>query len=313
MGIDGCAKVLLFSIIFSSCATQKRGPEFRADLSLVRPYSFELENEKPLPAPYVATFSKNGKKLFFVASEHLSLKRYPNALEAPILRTISKLFSEEHPQVVIVEGLNTAEEISPKSMIAPSDKCEASRYANGCGEPIFAINQARKSTADYITGEPVEATILKEALNSGYSTEDVLGYYLVRQIPQFKRQNNFSMSSFSKQVDHYLKSFRRDLGVDLQFGFSEFRNWYSLRMPKPRDFLDIENDDTAPDAGPGATYIQRISHTVSLSRDRAVVKTIERMLNRYDRVLVVYGGSHLITEEPALKAMLGSPLYAKPF
>ena len=80
-------------------------------------------------------------------------------------------------------------------------------------------------------------------------------------------------------------------------------------MTKPTSYLNITNNDPAPHGGPDATYVQKISNKVCLIRDRAVVKTVERMLNRYSRVLVVYGGSHLITQEPAIDSMLGKAAF----
>jgi len=80
-------------------------------------------------------------------------------------------------------------------------------------------------------------------------------------------------------------------------------------MPYPKSVLDISNDDAAPHGGSNATYVQKISNKVCLIRDRAIVQTIERMLASYSRVLVVYGGSHLITQEPALESLLGKGSY----
>lgn len=305
--------LLVISLNLFSCTTENKLNSFHADLSLVRPYTFELENEKHLPAPYVAKFSKNGKQLFFVASEHLSLIKFPNALEAPVLKTISKLFKDYHPQVVIVEGLPTGTELSPKSMLNHSDKCESSNYTIGCGESFYAINEARKYQADFITGEPTDDVILKESLNAGYSTEDVLGFYLVRQIPELKRQKQLLSNSIAKQAIQHLEYFRKDMHANVQFGFPEFQSWYSRRMPTAKNFMDVDTNDSAPDGGPNATFIQKISHNISHTRDKAIVQTIERMLNQYDRVLIVYGASHLLTEEPSLKAMMGTPEYIKIF
>jgi hypothetical protein len=82
-------------------------------------------------------------------------------------------------------------------------------------------------------------------------------------------------------------------------------------MQKPKSFLDVVNDDPAPHGGGDATYVQRISHQVGLARDRVIVKRIEEMMNKYDRVLIVYGGSHYLLQEDALKDALGEPTFFK--
>jgi hypothetical protein len=226
---------------------------------------------------------------------------------------LQALFRDYHPQVVIVEGLDTASELSPKSVIAFADKCETSNYRSGCGESFFAINLARKLNVDYISGEPGEKIIKNQILKEGYSVKDLLGFYLVRQIPQFKRHQDFDLKRFPEKAERTLQNFRRQLSTDEKFEFSDFKSWYSLHMSKPTDFTQVETDDSAPNGDNNATYVQKISNRVGLIRDRNIIRTIESMLNKFDRVMVVYGGSHLLTQEKALIEAMGIPKYSKIF
>ena len=77
--------------------------------------------------------------------------------------------------------------------------------------------------------------------------------------------------------------------------------------------LTIENSDTAPEGGAGASYAQLLSHEINTIRDRAIVVRIGAALDRYGEVIVVYGGSHLMTQEPALRGALGAAPYEKLF
>jgi hypothetical protein len=97
----------------------------------------------------------------------------------------------------------------------------------------------------------------------------------------------------------------------VRFGFDELKVWYSKHATKRTSFPQIETKDAAPIGGSEGTYIQRISHKVALIRDRALVKTVERMLSLFDRVLVIFGGSHLLTEEPAFAEAMGPAEYSK--
>lgn len=136
---------------------------------------------------------------------------------------------------------------------------------------------------------------------------------MVRQIPQLKRQGQFNNENFDQTLEDQLTRFRRKLAFSGSFGPTEFKTWYSKHMTKPKSYLDIENDDPAPHGGKDATYVQKISNRVTWLRDATVVETIENMLNKFDIVLIIYGGSHLINQELALIEGLGQPEYFKLF
>jgi hypothetical protein len=295
-------------ISFFGCTSHQQKSKMTADPALVLPYTFSLENEKHLDAPYVAKFESNGKLLLYVASEHISSEKFPDLLNHPTLRTISNLFSEFKPEIVIVEGINTGADLSPKSILSQAEKCEQSRY-QGCSESFFAINEARLHGAEYITGEPEEIQIKEQILSEGFSNEDLLGFYLVRQIPQLKRQAEFDRANFPAQADKLLRRFERKIGSNLNFRFKEFERWYIDHAATKKNYFDVTADDAAPDSSPQATYVQKISAKVGLIRDRSIVKTIGLMAENYSRILVVYGGSHLLTQEPALVSLFGKPTY----
>lgn len=314
MRIVLCVQVIfLFSVFIGCVSSDKRQEPVQLNSEKVLSYTFELEKLKHLDAPYFAKFSKGNKTLLFVASKHISVVKYPNLLEHPTLKTISKLFDEYKPGVVIVEGIDTGTELSPKSIIEFADKCKVSDYKKGCGESFFAINTAREAGRDYITGEPRDAAIAQGLKKFGYTEEDLLGFYMVRQIPQIKRQEQFNAKNFDQTLENQLSRFRRKLNFTGKFGPEEFKTWYSKHMTQPKNYLDIENDDPAPHGGKDATYVQKISNRVTWLRDATTVETIESMLNRFDVVLIIYGGSHLITQEPALIEGLGQPEYFKLF
>jgi hypothetical protein len=300
--------IALVSVLVSGCSSNP----LVADTSLVQPYRFEMEKERQLQVPYAAKYHQAGKQLWYLAVSHLSSKESANLLEHPTTKAIQWAVSELQPQVIVVEGITTGDEISPKSVLNYADKCAASSYQDGCGESFFAINKAREIGADYISGEPAEPRLRDEIMASGYSIEDILGFYLVRNIPQLKRNRNFSEKTFPAEAQKILKWSRFKLQTEVKFDLEEFSAWYAKYMANPKSYLDIENNDPAPDGGPNATYIQKISHTVGIVRDRAVVKTVERILNQYDRVLVVYGASHFLTQEPVFTKMLGPAIYATP-
>lgn len=275
-------------------------------------YDFMLEKGKHERTPYYAVFSAiHGRRLIYIASDHLSVEESPNLLEHPTLKTISKIFSEFKPDVVIVEGGNTGSQLSPQVAVPPSKQCEHDGY-RGCSESEFAINQALKAGAQFISGEPLDSEIREKLVTKGYLEQDLLGFYMVRKIPQYKREGN-SAPLDEKLIGPRLEKYKKNMGASVQFGYREFLKWYAEKRDHEKKIEELGTDDSAPNGGAGATYFQKLSNIINLIRDQTVVARIENMMNRYQRVLVIYGSSHLLTEEPALIGSLGQPVYKKAF
>jgi len=58
----------------------------------------------------------------------------------------------------------------------------------------------------------------------------------------------------------------------------------------------------------GLRFTNEVSHAVGQVRDAHLVRTIAELLNRFDRVLVVYGAGHHVQQAEVLAAMIGEPL-----
>ncbi len=299
--------ISLFSVI--SCISKSK-TQVHLDPEKVLSYTFELEKKKHKKNPYLAIYKKGNKELYFIASRHLSSVEYPNLLEHPTLKTIKKVFSDYQPEVSIVEGINTGKELSPQSILKHAESCIETQYKK-CGESTFTINQAQKNKSHYITGEPTDEFIHRRLLATGFTTEDLLSFYLIRKIPQLIRQGTFSKKTFPKLASELIEKFKTKIGAESNFDFEQFKSWYAQKMPSPKSFYDIKNNDAAPHGGANATYSQKISNKITLIRDQNLVETITEMFSQFDRVLVVYGSSHLVDIEPALKTEFSQIEYKK--
>ncbi|MBI3555320.1 MAG: hypothetical protein HY074_03520 [Deltaproteobacteria bacterium] len=233
--------------------------QYRADPALITPYSFEMEKSRPFMAPYVATFSNREKKLFYVAAAHASADQYPDLLRHPTFLTIEKLFGSHPIDAVIVEGIAPWKGDIPKALLDHGDQCELSGYKINCGEPWFAVQLARRKGARILTGEPSEPEILNAVREYGFTAEDLLGFYVVRQIPQWKREGLFRRKTPKRAIDAQLQHDQKALGVSIKFGFAEFNGWHRTHVKRPRRFLDVDVNDAAPLSTPEASYVQRTS------------------------------------------------------
>lgn len=297
--------IFLVLPLLSTCTT--KSTIYVPDPAKILSYSPVLEDQKHLPRPYVAKFGQNGKILFYLAAAHVSVTKSTKFLEHPTIRTIQAAFNDFQPDVTVVEGIHTGAELSPKSILKAADECDASVYKVNCGESIFAINMARSAAGQFISGEPDDFEIKEAILKEGFSELDLLGFYTVRLIPHIKRQ------STGKDLDLELESIisqrKKTLAIENPFGLNDFKLWYSNHMPNSKKYSELDANDTGPRGGKDATFIQAISYKIDKIRDRTIVQRIADMLNKFNKVLVVYGGSHLLSEEPALIEMLGEPTY----
>jgi hypothetical protein len=285
-------------IALSLCACSSSSIHF--DTNLIQPYRFEMEKENPFSPPYVAKLEKGEKRVLYLAALHTLGAKDP--FETPTFKSIHALVNRYRPRVVVVEGYKTGDELSPPSISKHAAKCEAEKFKT-CGEPAFVVLEAKRIGADFISGEPSERFILESVLAEGRVEKDLLGFYLVRQIPQWRKSGE--LKDFDRKAEDLLALYRELFGSSISFSLAEFRDWYRTHVNVPKQLLDVTTDDVAPNSGQGATYLQQISSQVGRIRDRSIVETIEKMVNKFSNVLVVYGASHLLTQRPALESGLG--------
>jgi hypothetical protein len=232
-------------------------------------------------------------------------------MEDPTFKTITVVFSKEHPDAVIVEGVDPANKIA--SFISFARECAAAGYnvaGKGCGEPALTAALADVSGAQVYSGDPPSKSILERLEQAGYTIQDYLAFWVVNYIPFEKRQGSFGDDAFARMVGQVVGYQNYLLGTKVAFGASEFKAWYVSHMRTPENYMDIEVNDTAPG---GDTIIHKIASLYDEVRDANVVRTIQEALRTHNCVLVVYGASHLDFEWNVLVKLYGTPVKKKLF
>ncbi|MBI4860390.1 MAG: hypothetical protein HY815_09025 [Candidatus Riflebacteria bacterium] len=85
-----------------------------------------------------------------------------------------------------------------------------------------------------------------------------------------------------------------------------------IQLLKPQLVIKESSEVVGPNAANDALVPQRVSAENGLIRDIHLVQVIAQMLNRNDRVVVVYGGGHFQTDQACLERMLGRPRFIRP-
>jgi hypothetical protein len=266
-------------------------------------------------APWVETFTNAGKTVAYVGAVHHSPILYPDATKDPVFETVASEFSSLHPQAVIVEGVDP---MDLQGFLQFAKQCAAANYnlpGKICDEPEFTAVEAMQSGATVLTGEPSGASVVSYFESQGYTVRDVLAFYVMRMIPVQNNHVPLTQTSFPAFFQSVIRGAEHDLGVNVPFTVDDFSAWYAKNMPLPSNYLEITTNDTGPtpDTSNGPTFLNKLSVADTVMRDGNVVSTIQQATSTYQRILVVYGASHLVFEWSQLVGLLGTPEFTKPY
>lgn len=288
---------LILLVLAPACAAKNGG--LKADLSKIRPWSASLA--EPLPAPYMVDYVAGAKALSFLAVEH------SNEATSPSLRLVGQVMDAHKFSAVVVEGVTRSQGISPVSLRDTT----AADGLNGFyrhGELSVVVQKAEKKKIPYVGGEPDEALMKASAIEAGFSVDDLFCFYIVRQVPQWRRDGTSVRHSFEESYAATAPVIGAQLGypANKEPSLEFFHKWFQTKMNKPFRAREVSADMVAPIAG-GVHFTQRISAVVGRLRNQHILRVTEEMLNKYPRVLVVYGHSHFPMQQLALESMLGKP------
>ncbi len=296
------AAALLAALTFAAAApaSSKAAPACRIDPARVAPWS-DFEHMKQTEPPLVVEYKGCGKRLLYAAVMHA------NDPKGATFQAVRAAFARRPIDFVIVEGFPEAFGTSPRAML------DYSRHVAGTpedAEPFLAIRLAVEVGAGFSGGEPTDVEV---AAASGLSLTDLFGFYVLRQIEQWEREQRISGPTdprLGHQIEAYAPIFAADTGVSAQAvsGVATLEGWSAwYRRVDGVPFAQGYRHEDAYPTGSGARPTNRMSDQVADVRDRHIVAVVARALAAHDNVLVVYGASHQVVEGPALKAAFGVP------
>lgn len=283
-------------LLGAGCAS---APEFTADPTLLVPWTDEAQREMPSP-PYAACYERGGRTLVYVAALH------SHTAGNETFALIECEFEALHPEAVVIEGLETTLGASPEAYLESVERTQRGELYP-MGEAGVAASLAAAAGVPFYGGEPSDEEIRDAVLAEGYGLRDLVWFYVVRQVPQWKRTGEDRDATFEELYARAMDHFRRALSLE-EGAFDDpraFEAWYEERNGEPFRYEEITTEVCAPIEG--LRFTNEVSHAVGRVRDAHIVHTIADLLNRCDRVLVVYGAGHHVQQAKVLAAMLGEP------
>jgi hypothetical protein len=270
------------------------------------PWTTQLRDKQP-EHPFAAVYRVGKRRLVFVAANH------ENRNDSPTFRLIRDAYARFRFDTVIAEGFPTSRGPNPPSVrrYVLENGARADGFVEG-GETVPAALGAEREHAMLWGGEADDVDVKDKVLAKGVSPEDILGFYVLRNIPQWideHRIENAGDPRLRPLVVEALASDRRTLGLPPSVlpGFAEWAAWYQALNGE-----SIGPGFVTEEVGPlsnGTFGTNRIAYALSRVRDAYLHELIIKHLNARESVLVVFGGSHFMIQRPALDAVLGRPCY----
>jgi hypothetical protein len=284
---------LVLIILHVKCAEPK--VIFKPDHSLLKfGWSPELQEKYP-KSSFIARFNKNRKKLSYIAAFHVT------NLKNDTINNIKNEFASLLPQIIIVEGIPSENGISPADIVTQFKNMK--KIEN---ERSFTIRLALQTNIPFIGAEPSFKFEKAYFLNNSYDARDIANFYIIRQIGQWRRES--SKPNYKKLVSKFSKHLKQILTLDNEElpTFEKVKKWYEEKNQRAFDIKFIIEESTIPLNSDNALFTQRLAALSMKIRDANIVNTIADMLNKYDRVLVVYGLSHYRMQAKVLEKMFNS-------
>jgi hypothetical protein len=259
-----------------------------------------------LDGPEILVFARGKSKLAFVGVQHDSDPA------SSTHRLIASTFDIFTPRVVIVEGAPTSWGYNPARLLRVSDERTDAQGLLPSGETFPAVRGAIGAGSKLLGGEPDDADVRRITSRLSVTDQDLLGFYVLRVVPQWLSQKKFDdleSSSATVLIGRQLERSRKELGLGsgILQSADAWRSWRLLKNPTANaKTVDVEEAGPLAD-GPWPT--NAIAAAISRARDTHLYELTRQQLTTHGDVMVVYGGSHALIQYPALTALLGRPCY----
>lgn len=247
--------------------------------------------------PYIFKLEAGNKKVYYFGTRHT---RDP---KDPILLEIERAFLESGPDVVFVEGVNVKgdkkafdEKIknSPQEDLIPK-----------MGESGSLLKLAIEKNIDWHCPEPTDEELYKHLVGN-FSADYIFAWEIFHLLPQYNRL--MKHEGFEQYVAPFIDRFKQSTNC------SGFDYSYDRAIAIGKEVLgkniDVENDPDAldyidpipwPEKKNKQTILNQISRASSLFRDKKIVGDIADALRTHNNILILYGASHAVMQEPALR------------
>jgi hypothetical protein len=236
--------------------------------------------------PYVWERKANGKHIVVIGTRHIRNAR------SPMYDRIDSIFKRVRPQLVLHES------VAPPELNAMSRE-QAIQTGADLGYTIYV---SRKYAATTRSGDaPLKEELL--ALLARYPAEDVLVFLTAQRLIGGTRKPN--VNSIALEYPIFFENYLVENGFPQKQGFSDWNGF--LKEYKRVIGRSFSQESWNPDfVNPtlNAGRLSELARTSDGVRDRYLLDSIKKALQEQNRVVVVFGGWHVLALEPQLNNLL---------
>ncbi|QAY78293.1 hypothetical protein [Sphingosinicella sp. BN140058] len=294
------ARIAAAALLLACCPAP-----FRTAPERLAQWTTSLRDEQPDDA-FAAVYKTGKRHLVFIGARHA------NRTDSLTFELIRNAYSAFRVDATIVEGSPTSRGPNFARLIEYASSAKVTDGFQEGGETIPAVMGAVQEGATLWGGEPDDADIKTRMLGEGFPSADLLGFYVLRSIPEWIREKKLTEAGDPRLASLVEKELARNrqrlaLGPDVLPSFTDWADWYKATNGKPIG-PSFAMEETGP-LSDGAFPSNRIAAAISRARAAYLHEFIISHLNAGETVLVVFGSSHLMIHRTALDAVLGSPCY----
>jgi len=272
-----------------------QGENLIADnLMTAEEYAVRAE-ELPAP-PYGFEITTGGKSIRYLGLDH--------TFEAgdAALAELETQFQLSPPSSVFVEGVGAVGKYEREEIFTYLRTMSRDEVIQRHGEPMFTLWLAAQfetpeNPIAIYSPEPPFQDEISAMESTGFSREDILSYHIFRTVPQYLAEGGApEPDTFLDYIRPTLASFARCPGWDDALMLGE-------DIAEQIDLFDPEKysnlSDPIPWEGKSLGPTNAVAKQTSRMRDEYIVSEIVK--NCGANALVVYGYSHAVMQEPALR------------
>lgn len=272
--------------------------------SKIMPYEeyAKIEVEKSYSEePYIFEVEINDCLVTYVGVGH------SNDPESGMYKKIDELFEKKKPDLVLVEGLDNFEkrkEVLFKQLEGKSRE----EIIQLVGEPRYVLSKAVEFGVNADSPEPKFSEEITHLLEKGFSREAIFVFDMTRLLEQYYRKvpQGGSYDDIENYFDRNVKAFAMDAEwQDFDWSFENYKKLYFELLGKKFDEINQETlhdfTDPVPWKGKELAITNRVANESGLYRDTHIIKEISEKTKTHQRILIVFGATHAVMQEPALR------------
>lgn len=260
------------------------------------------------PTPYLYELKAGEKELHYFGAYH---SRNP---EDGIFKDIESKFDEVAPDLVLIEGMSNIRqkrELFEKNQLRLGEDEVTIRknVIDAAGESGFALLLSIRKGVDCESPEPKDSAMYEALLEQGFSKEDIFAEQVFLVLPQYHRQ--MEKSGFKEYTLPFIDSFKKATNWN-DFDYS-YEHALEVAQKAIGNDVDVENDKQTIDyvdpipwenKKDTQTVMNQVARATSQYRDKFMVSAIAKAMETHKKVFVVFGASHAVMQEPALKDLM---------